>query len=91
MCVISTLIHYLGKDSRKTTCHHLHVEIKQIAIYQHIFCLAVEWDNISVTINDTTHCLAHFKCPDTDQSIIHLIHGHIGLHTDIEPYTVEQP
>ena len=65
------------------------VEIKQIAVYQHIFCLAVEWDNISVTINDKTHCLAHFKCPDTDQSIIHLNHGHTGLHTEL--YTVEQP
>ena len=34
------------------------------------------------TLNDTTDGMAHFKCPDTDQSIVHLIDSHINLHTD---------
>ena len=34
------------------------------------------------TLNDTTDGMAHFKCPDTNQSIVHLIDSHINLHTD---------
>ena len=74
------------KEQTETiSCHHFHVKVKQIAVYQHIFGWLQNGIYISVsysTLNDTTDGMAHFKCPDTDQSIVHLIDSHINLHTD---------
>ena len=59
------------------------MEVKQIAVIS-IFLVdcRMGYTSVLATLNDTADGMAHFKCPDTDQSIVHLIDSHINLHTD---------